>query len=258
MPVTKENYFTPENDKEYMSVSLFKSFKKCEAKTMAKLNSEWEDDNKDALLLGSYVHAWSEGTLEQFKVEHPEMYSSRGKTKGQLKSTFLIADRMINALKDDELVKQAREGQKEVIQTAELFGVPWKAMFDIYNSDKKVIVDLKTTRNIHSKFGNNENFIIHYDYLLQMAIYCEIDRINRKADDYFQPHIIAVSKEDIPDKAVILLGTEFIEDKLLETEILMDRVKAVWQGREQPTRCEECDYCRATKKLEKTIFYMDL
>ncbi|WP_193756612.1 PD-(D/E)XK nuclease-like domain-containing protein, partial [Clostridium coskatii] len=135
---------------------------------------------------------------------------------------------------------------------------PWKAMFDIYNPQKKVIVDLKTTRNIHSKFNGNENFITHYDYLLQMAIYCEIDRINRKADDYFQPHIIAVSKEDIPDKAVILLGTEFIEDKLLETEILMDRVKAVWQGREQPTRCEECDYCRATKKLEKTIFYMDL
>ncbi|WP_254904611.1 PD-(D/E)XK nuclease-like domain-containing protein [Clostridium tyrobutyricum] len=241
-----------------MSVSLFKSFKQCEAKTMAKLNREWEGSNKDALLLGSYVHAWSEGSLEEFKENHPEMYSSRGKTKGQLKSTFQVADKMIATLKDDELVKQAREGQKEVIQTAELFGVPWKAMFDIYNPDKKVIVDLKTTRNINSKFGNNENFITHYDYLLQMAIYCEIDRINRKADDYFQPHIIAVSKEDIPDKAVILLGTEFIEDKLLETEILMDRVKAVWQGREQPIRCEECDYCRATKKLEKTIFYMDL
>jgi hypothetical protein len=241
-----------------MSVSLFKSFKQCEAKTMAKLNGEWEDSNKDALLLGSYVHAWSEGTLEEFKENHPEMYSSRGKTKGQLKSTFQIADRMIATLENDELVKQARKGQKEVIQTAELFGVPWKAMFDIYNPEKKVIVDLKTTRNIHSKFGGNENFITHYDYLLQMAIYCEIDRINRKADDYFQPHIIAVSKEEIPDKAVILLGTEFIEDKLLETEILMDRVKAVWQGREQPARCEECDYCRATKKLEKTIFYMDL
>lgn len=258
MPVTKENYFTPENDKEYMSVSLFKNFKQCEAKTMAKLNGEWEDSNKDALLLGSYVHAWSEGSLEQFKAEHPEMYSTRGATKGQLKAAFQIANRMIDTLKDDKLVQEAREGQKEVIQTAELFGVPWKAMFDIYNPEKKVIVDLKTTRNIHSKFNGNENFITHYDYLLQMAIYCEIDRINRKTEDYFQPHIIAVSKEDIPDKAVIFLGTEFIEDKLLETEILMDRVKAVWRGKEEPVRCETCDYCRATKKLNKVLFYMEL
>ena len=258
MTVTKENYFALETDKEYMSVSLFKSFIKCEAKTMAKLNGEWEEENKDAFLLGSYVHAWSEGTLEEFKKDHPEMYSTRGATKGQLKAAFQIADKMITTLKDDKLVQEAREGQKEVIQTAELFGVPWKVMFDIYNPDRKAIVDIKTTRNIHSKFSGNENFITHYDYLLQMAVYCEIDRINRKAEDYFQPHIIAVSREDIPDKAVIFLGTDFIRDKLLEVEILIDHIKAVWKGKEEPVRCEECDYCRATKKLDKVLFYMDL
>lgn len=67
MAVTKENYFALETGKEYMSVSLFKSFIKCEAKTIAELNGEWEEENKDAFLLGSYVHAWSEGALEEFK-----------------------------------------------------------------------------------------------------------------------------------------------------------------------------------------------
>lgn len=258
MNLNKENYFTNEMDKEYMSVSLFKSFKQCEAKTMAKLNGEWEDDNKDALLLGSYVHAWSEGTLDEFKEEHPEMYSSRGATKGQLKSTFLIADKMIKTLAEDELVSKVREGEKEVIQTAELFGIPWKAMFDIYNKNKKAIVDLKTTRAIHTKFNGSENFIVHYDYLLQMAIYCEIDRINRKTDDYFQPHIIAVSKEEIPDKEVIFLGTEFIEDKLLEVEILINHIKDVWLGKVEPIGCGECDYCKSKKKLTRIIHYTEL
>lgn len=258
MPLTKDNYFTNDSDKEYMSVSLFKSFKQCEAKTIAKLNGEWEDVNKDALLLGSYVHAWSEGTLEEFKKEHPEMYSSRGSTKGQLKSNFLIADKMITTLANDALVNKIRKGQKEVIQTTNLFGIPWKSMIDIYNPNKKAIVDLKTTRNIHRKYSGNENFIVHYDYLLQMAIYCEIDRINRKAEDYYQPHIIAVSKEDIPDKEVIFLGTDFIEDKLLEVEILIDHIKDVWLGKVLPVGCGECDYCKSTKKLTKILHYTEL
>lgn len=258
MVLNKSNYFVPESDKEYMSVSLFKSFKQCEAKTIAKLNGEWEDDNKDALLLGSYVHAWSEGTLEDFKRDHPEMYSSKGPTKGQLKSNFLIANKMINTLANDDFVNKVREGHKEVIMTADLFGIPWKAMFDIYNPNRKAIVDLKTTRGIHRKYSGDENFIIHYDYLLQMAIYCEIDRINRKAEDYYQPHIIAVSKEDIPDKEVIFLGTDFIGDKLLEVEILIDHIKDVWLGKVPPVGCGKCDYCRSTKRLTKILHYTEL
>jgi hypothetical protein len=259
MELSKENYYSLEADREYMSVSQFKSFNECEAKAKAKLDGIWQDKPNEAFLIGSYVHSWSEGKLEEFKVEHPELY----KKDGSLMCKFDIAEKMIAALKDDEFVTKVREGQKEVIMTAELFGVPFKCMIDIYNPEQEVIVDLKTTREIHKKYWNEdnrkfENFIEHYNYLLQMAVYAEIDRINRKSDKYFLPHIIAVSKEDVPDKAVIFLGTDYIADKLLELELRLDRVMKVKYGLEDPIRCEKCDYCKSTKKIKEIIHYTDL
>ncbi len=54
-----------------MSVSLFKSFLEeyngCEARTMAVLNGSWEEIKPDSFLVGNYVHAWNQGTLEEFK-----------------------------------------------------------------------------------------------------------------------------------------------------------------------------------------------
>lgn len=91
-----------------------------------------------------------------------------------------------------------------------------------------------------------------------MAVYAEIERQNRGGEEYLQPHIIAVSKEEIPDKAVILMGTEYIQDKLLEVETLLPHLINVKFGKEEPIRCEHCDYCRSTKKIDSIIHYLDL
>jgi hypothetical protein len=252
--LTKDKYFNLEADKQYMSVSQFKSFLQCEAKTMAYLNGEWKEEDKDAYLIGSYVHAWNEGNLEKFRQEHPEMF----KKDGSLYAKYQVADKMIKTLANDKLISKVREGQKEVVMTSELFGLPWKIMIDIYNPDKRVIADIKTTRKIISNGG--QSFIEYYDYFLQLAIYCEVERLynNRPEGDYFHPHIIAVSKETIPDKAAIYLGTEFIKDKLLEVEISIDRIKQLKLGEVEPIRCEECDYCKSTKQLERVIHYTEL
>ena len=79
MEINKDNYFSLEADREYFSVSQFKSFKECEAKTMAKLNGVWVDNKNDAFTLGSYVHLWSEGgNLGEFRVQHQEMFKKDG------------------------------------------------------------------------------------------------------------------------------------------------------------------------------------
>ena len=260
LKINKDNYFSLEADREYFSVSQFKAFRECEAKTMAKLNGEWTDGENDAFTLGSYVHLWSEGgNLGEFRAAHPEMF----KKDGTLLKKYEVADKMIQTLAEDPLIEKVREGQKEVIFTGELFGAPWKIMIDIYNPANGVFVDLKTTRNIKMKYWNEEtrtkeNFIEYYDYLLQMAVYAEIEKQNRGGKDYLQPHIIAVSKEEIPDKAVILVGNEFIQDKLLEVETLLPRFIKVKNGEEKPHRCECCDYCRSTKKIDKIIHYTEL
>jgi len=260
LKITKDNYFSLEADREYFSVSQYKAFRECEAKTVAKLNGIWVDPPNDAFTLGSYIHLWSEGgNLGQFRAEHPEMF----KKDGTLLAKYKIMDDMIKTLADDPLIEKVREGQKEVIFTGELFGAAWKIMIDIYNPANGVFVDLKTTRSIQMKYWNDElrvkqNFVEFYDYLLQMAIYAEIERQNRDEETYLQPHIIAVSKEEIPDKAVILVGTEFIKDKLIDVENLMPRFIRVKNGEQEPYRCENCDYCRSTKKIEKVIHYTDL
>lgn len=263
MNLTKSNYFSNEADKEYFSVSQFKAFRECEAKTMAKLKGEWADEDKTAFLLGSYVHSWNEGKLEEFKLEHPEMFSSRGPTKGELKSEFLIGNKMIETLKNDKLVSRLREGEKEVVMSHELYGVPFKIMMDIYNPSKGYFADLKTTQAINKKYWNEyegikQSFIEYYDYLLQMAVYAEIERLSTGRDKYLQPFIIAVSKENMPDKAVIKMDGDFIKDKLLEVEIRLPRFKAVKDGVEEPIRCEKCDYCKATKQLKEIISWREL
>lgn len=260
LELNHDNYFSLEADREYFSVSQFKAFRECEAKTVAKLNGTWVDGDNDAFTLGSYVHLWSEGgNLGEFRAAHPEMF----KKDGTLLKKFEVADKMIQTLAEDPLIEKVREGQKEVIMTGDLFGTPWKIMIDIYNPSKGVFVDLKTTREISKKYWNEElrvkqNFVEFYDYLLQMSVYAEVERLNRGSDDYLQPHIIAVSKEEIPDKAVILVGTEFIKDKLLEVETLLQRLIKVKTGQEEPTRCEHCDYCRSTKKIERMLHYTEL
>ncbi|WP_165776177.1 PD-(D/E)XK nuclease-like domain-containing protein [Clostridium combesii] len=267
MKLNKNNYFDIEVQKEYMSVSLFKSFLEeyngCEARTMAVLNESWEEIKPDSFLVGNYVHAWNQGTLEEFKKMHPEMYSKRAPTKGQLKKEFQLANKMIEVLTRDKLIEKLRDGEKEVLMSAEIFDIPWKCMIDIYNPKMKSFTDLKTTRSIHQRYWNEyegiqQNFIEYYGYDIQMAIYAEIERLYRGSSEYLYPHIIAVSKEDIPDKAVIKMGTDFIEDVLLNVCMKIERVKKVWKGELEPIRCGKCNYCKATKELKEIIYYKEL
>lgn len=260
LKINKDNYFSSEADKQYFSVSQFKSFKQCEAKTMAKLKGEWEDGSNDAFILGSYVHAWNEGAnLDEFRANHPQIF----KKDGSLLAKFAIGDKMIETLKNDELITQVREGEKEVIITTEMFGVPWKAMLDIVNAEREYFADLKTTRDINLRQWNEdkkkkENFIVAYDYVLQMAVYAELERISSGRDKRLQPHIIAVSKEDIPDKAVLVIEEEYYIDRLKEVELLLPHFIEVKAGEVEPARCEKCDYCKSTKQLDRVISFTEL
>ena len=81
--ITEENYYDKEINKAYMSFHTWASFHgtlgvpACEARAVAELNGEFEEETSDAFLLGGYVDAalvGGEGELEQFKKAHPEMF----------------------------------------------------------------------------------------------------------------------------------------------------------------------------------------
>ena len=105
MNLTAENYYSEAANYEYMSVSQFKDFvgtygrRGCEAAAMAKLRGEYKEEESTAMLVGSYVDAYFEGTLDAFKRQHPNIF----KKDGGLKAEYLQAERIIERLERDEL-----------------------------------------------------------------------------------------------------------------------------------------------------------
>ena len=257
MELNKENYHSIEANQHYMSNSQYKDFIECEAMAMAKIRGELIQPQNDACLLGSYVHAWAEGDLENFKSSTPELFTS----KGSLYAKYDVGDRMIQTLRDDPFVMFVLQGEKEVIIVAEMFGIKWKIRLDVRGKGR--LVDIKTMKAIRDKVWNKaggyyETVIESYGYLRQLAIYCEIERIDSGGDEWLEPLIVAVSKEDEPDKEIISLDSERMQMELELVEKNMPRIIEVKSGFAEPERCGQCKHCRRTKKLTKITHYMDL
>ena len=179
MILTAENYYTREADMEYLSVSQYKKFAGClgrlgcEAKAMAELNGEWEDEKSTALMVGSYVDAHFEGTLDLFKAQNPDIFTKQG----ALKAEYRRAEEVINRIERDPYFMSHMAGQKQVIMTGELFGAKWKIKMDSYFPDQ-LIVDLKTMKSLGERFYSadfgNMDFIRNWGYDIQGAIYQKI------------------------------------------------------------------------------------
>uniref|UniRef100_UPI00388E338E PD-(D/E)XK nuclease-like domain-containing protein n=1 Tax=Ruminococcus sp. TaxID=41978 RepID=UPI00388E338E len=95
MNLNNDNYFSPEAASEYWSVSRFKAFNKCEACGLAEARGEYQREETDALLIGSYVDAYFSGPaeLDKFIAKNGDkMYSKRG---GGLLAKFQQANTII-------------------------------------------------------------------------------------------------------------------------------------------------------------------
>ncbi|BAQ11345.1 hypothetical protein OXB_2874 [Bacillus sp. OxB-1] len=253
--LTQENYHSTEANREYFSVSQFKDFNECQAKAVAKINGGFEESYGNALLVGSYTHAAfeSETAFAELVEENAELIF---KKRGGKYAEFEQADLMIEALKNDKFAMFAMEGEKEIILTAEMFGVPWKAKIDSINHQRNTFTDLKTTRSLSQRLWSDKyqkyvSFVEAWDYVLQMAVYREI--IHQNTGFYYSPYIVAVTKEDPPDKAVLHFDDSRYQFELDFVEHLIEQFKALKAGDAEPSRCEKCAYCRGTKQLKDTI-----
>lgn len=258
--LTKSNYYSHDTDFQYMSFSVFRDFEQCEAATLAKLKGDWEPtSNPEPLLVGNYVHSYFESPeahQEFVEANKSEMLSSRGKTKGQLKSSYKVADDMIKALSEDDFFNYVyMPGEKEVIVTGELFGHQWKGKIDSLCLDRGYFCDLKTVDDFHKGHWNPElrqkvNFVEDRGYHMQAAIYQEL--IRQTFDVDCQPYIFGVSKQPIPDKIAISFDGDgqFLMNQALEKiKNDQDRFWQVLMGEEKPKACGKCDYCRQEKQL---------
>lgn len=261
MKLTKENYYSPEANMAYMSYSQFKDFagslgrKGCEAKAMAKLRGEWVEEPSTAMLVGSYVDAWFEGTLDKLKENNPQMFTQ----KGDLKADFKKAEKIIERVQRDPLFMKYMSGQTQVIMTAELFGIMWKAKFDSYhagicNVDLKVVKDLN--ESFYVKDMGKTNFVEYWGYDGQIALYQAV--IEKNTGLKLPSYIAGVDKKEFPNLEIIGFTQVELNSALSLIEMDIKRVIQVKNGEVAPDRCEQCDYCRDTKILTKEISCQDL
>ena len=259
MILTDDNYYSQEANVHYMSVSQFKQGVECEARMVAELKGEYKRPYSTALTVGSYIHAAFEGhtVFESFRTENENVIiGARGKKKAE----FLQADKIIGTLMRDELCMYALTGEKEVIYTGELFGVEWKIKVDNINHEKGFFSDIKTTKGLYDRYWSNRfnryvSFVEMYGYDIQAAIYQEIIRQN--TGRVYAPYIVAVTKENVPDKAIIEFEEEILRYAL---EYVRDNIDGVQYAKtiKPVNNCGKCEYCRSIKKLNATISVADL
>ncbi len=243
MILTNENYYSPEANWEYMSVSQYKQFLNCEATAMAQLRGEWEQPKTTALLVGSYVDAWFEGTLGTFYKENPEIF----KKDGSLKADYVQAAEIIDRVQADELFMEYMSGKKQEIFTAPLFGAEWKIKIDSLLPDK--IVDLKVMRSMERIMG--KSFVEHWGYDLQMAIYAAVYKAVTGRD--LETYLAVVTKQVPADMEIIHIPQWRREELLEEVKINVPHILQVKRGERPAERCGVCEYCRATKQLIEPI-----
>lgn len=264
--LTADNYYEPESDMVYCSASQYKKLycvgmQTCEASFMAQLNGEYSENKSDALLIGSLVDSLYEndGDITVFANEHPECFSTRGSTKGELKAVYKKGVECYERSKADELFSQFMSGEKQRIFTGDIEGVKFKCKLDSY-IPHKAICDLKTTKSITMPQRVEDtgyvSFIEAYGYDVQMAIYQEL--VYQNTGEKLPCFIAAVSKEDEPDIAVIWIDQETLDRALTEVKSNVGNITMLKNGDVEPIRCEKCSFCRKTKKLTKAIHYSEI
>lgn len=247
MKLTNENYFSLEASLEYLGVSQYKAFLDCPARAMAEIRGEYKPPMTTALLVGSYVDAYFEGTLDKFKEEHSEIF----KKDGTPKADYVQAEQIIERIEADALFMEYMSGKKQVIKTAKLFGAKWKIKIDAYHADK--IVDLKIMRSLERIMG--KSFVEHWGYDIQMAIYSEIEFLasRRKNKKRLPTYLAVATKEDVTDLEIIHIPHWRHEECLSDVEKNMPRILAYKSGELEAPGCGVCPYCRSVKKLVAPI-----
>lgn len=259
--LTADNYYSKEADEIYMSVHQYLSFcghmgvRGCEEKALATLKGEWEDETTTAMLVGSYVDSYFEGTLDEFKKEHPECFTQ----KGELKANFKQAEKMIARCEKDKLFMAYMSGEKQKIMTGYLFGAEWKIKMDSYIPGK-AIVDLKTSADIHKSWKVQDyghvSFVEYWGYTIQMAVYQKIVEIN--TGQKLPCYIAVVTKDEYPEIKVLYIDQLTLDHALNEVEMNIQSVLMVKNEEAEPTRCGTCNYCKSTEVLTGVINHDEL
>lgn len=239
--LTKENYRT---NHDYMSYSRLSKFIQCEACAAANYKSP----STTAQLVGSYVDAYFSNELEDFIKEKPEIFN---KKTGELKADFLKAKDIIERIEQDETLTYLMSGEKQVIMSGVIEGMPFKIKMDSYKKDE-FITDLKVMKDFKKVwsdlFRGYVNFVEAYDYDIEMAIFQEI--VYQNTGKKLPCYLACVTKEDPCDLEAFSIPQDKLDEALNIVKKHIPRIKGILAGEIAPHRCNKCEFCRKTKKAQ--------
>lgn len=233
MQINQENYYSEDANREYFSVSQYKSFMNCEARAMAEISGEYERPVTKALLVGSFVDRYFEGTLDEFMKENPGIYTRRR----ELRADFKRANQIVEIVKTDPKFMDSMSGEKQKIFTFEMFGVPWKIKLDSYNPGK-AITDLKVVARMDK--------LPQWRYDIQGAVYQK--GVEICTGDRLPFYLAVVTKEKVLDRDIWQIPQSTLDFALRQVEENIGRYVDIKEGRIEPEHCGRCDYCKSIKK----------
>ena len=275
MELTEQKYHSKEANQTYLDCSTYKNVvgtdgkKGCECRALAIAKGEYVNPVTEALLVGSYVDSYFDGTLHQFCADHMEDIFSKTSLKKFDKTgdpddlerlvAFKQADIMIKRAIKEPLFMRYVEGETQKILTAEIEGVPIRVKLDSYDGHR--ITDIKTAASITETYyakdlGQRLNFAEYFGYVEQAFFYQTA--VEQKFGKHLPFYLAVITKEKHnnephPRVAVIQIPDKLIEDK---GKKIRSNIRDVWsliKGEYKPAPCGTCEWCADNLPLEKVI-----
>ena len=247
--INAKNYYSQTANKEFMSVSQFKTFTQCEARALAELNGEYKRPESSALFLGSYVDEMLTGTKKSQAKFIEDNHSNLFKKNGDPYADVLKAIDAVERVKKQPLMMKYLSGTKQKIMTGEIGGIPWKIKMDSYKPGE-FIADLKYLKDLRSP-NLFESAIKYWGYDIQMAVYQEI--VYQNTGERLPTYLVIVTKETVPRVAVAEVNSWNLISAMENVQKQLPRIVAVKNGEVAPERCGDCDFCADTEVLTEPI-----
>lgn len=251
MKLTERNYYSPEANRAYFSVSQFKRFHECEAAALAELNGEYDREFGRALLLGSYVDEMLTGTrksqMEFLDCNNGELFKKNGEPYADVQQAMIAVER----IREQPLMMQHLSGEHQTIMTGEIEGVPFKIKMDSYKPDE-FICDLKYMASLRSP-NLFEPMVSYWGYDIQAGVYQEI--VYQNTGKRLPFRFVVATKEKPSHLAVGEISQWNMDSALEKVKKNIVRYQKIKSGELLPERCEdyECDYCTSTKIITEII-----
>jgi len=251
--LNSEDYFSPEMTRRYMSASQFKTFETCEARALAILNREYEED-KEVFKEGHYFEACLAGDKDLFLARNPDMVSSRGQTKGDIKSNYRRVDGSVERFAREPVFTDIYcRCEKQAVVIGEIAGVKFKGMIDLLDMETFDAYDIKCVKDFRRVWSDADGAYVKwffaYGYHYQMAIYREL--IRRTYGRAGRMALLAATKEEIPDVGGFVFAEEVLDNAMGIVKEFAPRYDALKRGEAGPSGCGHCDYCKQTKTIHE-------